>query len=215
MALDGTYTGLKASVADFLNRADLIGVVPDFITLAEAQMNRRLLKDGPVRPMLQRTDTTISSEFVPVPADFCGVSAFYVTEDNLQQLTFCKPEQIVQKNSNTSAGGLTGNPMFYSIIGGTFQFFPAPSAAMAAELTYWQRVPALSATNATNWLLLNHPDAYLYTSLMQAGPYLKDNQSLTTWSTFATTIMDDIVEANKVESDAPFITVPDVAAGTP
>ena len=36
MALDGTYAGLKASVADWLNRADLTAVVPDFITLAEA-----------------------------------------------------------------------------------------------------------------------------------------------------------------------------------
>ena len=38
MALDGTYIGLKASVADFLNRADLTASIPDFIALAEAQM---------------------------------------------------------------------------------------------------------------------------------------------------------------------------------
>ena len=34
------YTGLKASIADFLNRDDLTAVIPDFITLAEAQINR-------------------------------------------------------------------------------------------------------------------------------------------------------------------------------
>ena len=39
MALSN-YTGLKASIADFLNRDDLTAVIPDFITLAEAQINR-------------------------------------------------------------------------------------------------------------------------------------------------------------------------------
>ena len=38
MALDGTYGGLKTSVADFLNRGDLASAIPDFITLAEAQI---------------------------------------------------------------------------------------------------------------------------------------------------------------------------------
>ena len=35
-----TYTGLKASIADFLNRDDLTSVIPDFVALAEAQINR-------------------------------------------------------------------------------------------------------------------------------------------------------------------------------
>ena len=39
MALN-TYTALKTSIADFLNRDDLTSVIPDFIALAEAQINR-------------------------------------------------------------------------------------------------------------------------------------------------------------------------------
>ncbi len=34
------YTGLKTSIADFLNRDDLTSVIPDFVALAEAQINR-------------------------------------------------------------------------------------------------------------------------------------------------------------------------------
>ena len=41
MALS-TYTELKASVADWLNRTDLTSVIPDFIALAEAQIERTL-----------------------------------------------------------------------------------------------------------------------------------------------------------------------------
>ena len=37
-----TYTELKASLADWLNRTDLTAAIPDFITLAESQMERQL-----------------------------------------------------------------------------------------------------------------------------------------------------------------------------
>jgi hypothetical protein len=37
-----TYTELKSSLADWLNRSDLTSVIPDFISLAEAQMERQL-----------------------------------------------------------------------------------------------------------------------------------------------------------------------------
>jgi len=50
------YTELKAGVADWLNREDLTAQIPDFITFAEARLNRTLR----VREMLtrRRTSTT-------------------------------------------------------------------------------------------------------------------------------------------------------------
>ncbi len=41
MALS-TYAELKTSIGDWLNRADLTAVIPDFISLAEAQVERTL-----------------------------------------------------------------------------------------------------------------------------------------------------------------------------
>jgi hypothetical protein len=37
-----TYTELKSTIADFLNRDDLTAVIPTFISLAEAQMEREV-----------------------------------------------------------------------------------------------------------------------------------------------------------------------------
>ena len=37
-----TYAELKTAIGDFLNRDDLTSVAPDFITLAEADINRRV-----------------------------------------------------------------------------------------------------------------------------------------------------------------------------
>ncbi len=60
-----TYTELKASVADWLNRTDLTSVVPDFIALAEAQIERTLR----TRQMIVRATASIDTEYSAVPAD--------------------------------------------------------------------------------------------------------------------------------------------------
>ena len=37
-----TYAELQSSIADFLDRDDLTSVIPTFISLAEADMNRQI-----------------------------------------------------------------------------------------------------------------------------------------------------------------------------
>lgn len=213
MPLDGTYTGLKASVADWLNRDDLTAAIPDYIAMAEAQFCRRLIKDGPVRRMMTRSDATISTEFASVPFDFMGAKSIYMVEDQVTQLKFCTPEQIDQKKGETD--NIAGKPEFFSVVGGEFQFFPAPTQAYSAELKYWARVPALSATTSTNWMLTLNPDAYLYGALLQSAPYLKDDSRIPVWESAYATILSDIVEADKVERTSSYMAVPNVAGGTP
>lgn len=213
MALNGTYAGLQASIADFLNRADLTAAIPDFIAMAEAQMARRLLQDGPVRRMMARTDATIDSEFAAVPGDFMGARSIYLVEDRTTPLQFCLPEQINDKKRvNTD---LTGCPKFFSVVGGEFQFFPAPVASYAAELTYWQRIPSLAANPSGNWLLTLHPDAYLFGALLQSAPYLKDDARLAMWAQAFATVMSDIVQADKIERSSTNLAVNDLIYGAP
>ncbi len=68
MAL-ANYTDLPSSVADFLNRSDLTSVIPDFITLTEADINRSIR----VREMSVRTRAPISEQYVKLPVDFLGM----------------------------------------------------------------------------------------------------------------------------------------------
>jgi hypothetical protein len=207
MAL-ATYSDLKASVADWLNRADLTAAIPDFIALAEAQISRRLVMAGPVRPMMGRADTTIASEFATVPNDFMGARTITFVEDRTRPLDFCLPEQINRKKALTDS--LSGCPRFFTVVGGEFQFFPAPGngASYAAELTYWKRIPALSDAAPSNWLLALHPDAYLYGALLQAAPYLKDDARVAMWGEIFETILSDIIAADKIERSAAQIAMP-------
>ena len=49
-------------------------------------------------------------------------------------------------------------------------------------LHYWRKIPALSDSNTTNWLLTDAPDVYLYGSLMQSAPYLAHDERLAVWA---------------------------------
>ena len=57
MAL-ATYSDLKASIADFLNRDDLTAVIPDFIKLAEAQFKREIRH----YKMMQRSEGEVDTD---------------------------------------------------------------------------------------------------------------------------------------------------------
>jgi len=209
MALDGTYAGLQASVADWLNRADLTAVVPDFIAMAEAQISRRLLMDGPVRMMMGRSDATITAEFTDVPNDFMGARTIYVsgadTASGLLQLQIATPDEINDLKAFHS--GQDGTPRRFAVVGTSLQFWPWNGASVAAELTYWQRLPAL-AVSGGNWLLSLHPDAYLYGALLQAAPYLKDDTRVAMWGEIFETILSDIIAADKIERSSAQIAMP-------
>ena len=212
MAIDGTYTGLKASVADFLNRSDLTAVVPDFIAMAEAQINRRLMKDGPVRQMMGRSDATVNAEFIAVPSDFLGAKAIYLSP-NYRPVEVVSPEEIILRK--TLYPSEDGDPQIFAIVGGQFQFWPwISTGTFSGELTYWKSLPPL-ASNTTNWLLTSHPDIYLYTSLIQSAPYLRDDARLNVWSSIAESCLSDLSEADKKARTAPHQGVGIVPGGTP
>ena len=81
MAL-GNYTELQASIADFLNRSDLTLVIPDFITMAEADMNRTLR----IKDMSVRTRAPLSGQYLKLPPDFLGVRNIELMTDPVTPL---------------------------------------------------------------------------------------------------------------------------------
>ena len=53
---------------------------------------------------------------------------------------------------------------------------PTPSFAYAFEVLYYERIQPLSSVNQTNWLTQNAPNAMLFGTLLQAMPFLKNDQ---------------------------------------
>ena len=172
MALSN-YTELQTSVADFLNRSDLTSVIPDFITLSEADFNRSIR----VREMSVRTRGPIDGQYVKLPPDFLEMRNIELLTDPVTPLAY----KNLQNLDIHRAADSTGKPLYYSIMQNNIEFAPVPDGDYTVEIVYYQKVPAL-AVNSTNWLLDNHPDAYLYGSLMHSAPYLHADERVGLWA---------------------------------
>jgi len=176
MALDGTYTGLQAAVADHAFRtgdAVFTAAIPDFIRAAEAELTRRLR----VRQMVSvDASFSLTGEFVDLPADFEDAITLILADGSVLD---CLPMGLVV-NALWYDNQTTGEPRHYAIVGGQMQLAPAPDQTYAGTLTYYASLPALSVAGA-NWLLSGHPDAYLYGALSKAAPYLDEDARLQSW----------------------------------
>ena len=170
-----TYSELRTTVADFLNRDDLTAAIPSFISLAEAALNRRLRSPE----MVTRATVTIDAEYENRPSDWMETIRYQVNTNPITVMEFVTPEEaIIQKTKFSAAGA----PLFFSTVGTQFQHVPAPDGSYTGELTYYARVAGLSDTNTTNWLLTANPDIYLYATLVQSAPYLKEDERIGVWA---------------------------------
>jgi len=185
MALS-TYAELKTSIGDWLNRSDLTSVIPDFISLAEAQIERTLR----TRQMLTRTTLTIDSEFESIPSDFLEVKALKLTSTNPDTpLSFMTMDALDQESTKFTA---SGKPKFFGVVGTQFRFVPTPDSSYTAEIVYFANLNKLSGSVSTNFVLTSSPDIYLYGSLLQAAPYLQDDARIQTWATLYERALNDL-----------------------
>ena len=171
-----TYAELKTSITDFLNRDDLDTATPTFISLAEADMQRK------IRHWRQekRSNANLNSRYSDVPSDFLEVIRFGVSGGNHSTLEIVSQGDMLDLRMKSRDA--SGSPRYYALTAGEIELFPTPSAVTATELYYYSKIDGLSDGNTSNWLLENHPDAYLYGALVHSAPYLADDARVAVWA---------------------------------
>tara|TARA_R100001230_G_C5588961_1_gene105703 strand:+ start:37 stop:711 length:675 start_codon:yes stop_codon:yes gene_type:complete len=181
-----SYTTLKASIANWLNRSDLTDeIADDFIVLTEADFNSKLR----VRKMITQSTITIDSETESIPTGFLQVRDFYILSGSTKYpLRYMTPPQMDQVKGTS----VTGIPQAYTILGDTFRFTPKPDSSYTGYLNYYKKFDALSSTNATNFILTDHPAIYLYGSLFHAANFLGgyNPQQVQTWQQMYATALE-------------------------
>jgi hypothetical protein len=170
MPLD-TYAGLVASVAGWLMRDDLAAAIPDFVALAEADMNNRLR----LRAML--TTATIADVGGALPADCLQVKS--VGQSGRSDLGFGTPAEAVDYALDWRGGQAER----WSVDGNALVVAPAQTAGGTVTVRYYARIPALGANTPTNHVLAASPAIYLYGALKQSAPYLADDTRVAVWDT--------------------------------
>ena len=170
-----TYSELQTAVANWLDRDDLSARIPEFITLAEARFNRELR----IRKMETTTtaSTVAGTRAYDLPAGWVQGRNMQLNTDPITPLEYLSPEIM----DRLYAGSSSGKPLTFTIIGDKYHLGPSPDAVYTVELVYYKKFDALTDSATTNDMLTDNPDVYLYASLLEAEPFLANDQRVQLW----------------------------------
>jgi hypothetical protein len=175
-----TYAQLKTATANWLDRTDLTDRIPEFIELAEANFNRVIRQPD----MITKNDSySIAGQYTTLPTDTLEIIRIVVDADPVITLEYLTPEELSERRATLSG---TGKPYFFTIIGGSsnqLEVLRSPDQTYTSSIVYYTRIAALVNDSDTNWLLTDHPDIYLFGTLVEAEPYLKNDERVALWST--------------------------------
>ena len=173
----GTYAELQTAVANWLNRDDLTANIPDFITLCEARLNR-VLRTRAMEGLY--TASTISGQRdYNLPPNYLQMRALRLNTSPLTVLEYVSPEIM----DRVWAGSSGGRPVAYTIKANELFLGPSPDAVYTMEMDYYRKFDSLSAIITTNLMLTDNPDVYLYGSLLEAEPFIKNDTRIQIWGT--------------------------------
>ena len=180
------YTDLQSAIADFLNRDDLANVIPTFVEMAEAALNRDLRhwrnENRAVAP--------VAARYNALPSDFVEPIRMELAGDKTKVSLISHYEMQMLREANRDAAG---KPVNYNITQGEIELYPTPDGTYQLEMYYYGKIPSLaSVASGTNQILTNFPDAYLYGSLVHTAPYLGDDQRLQVWGAMYQNIIETI-----------------------
>ena len=178
MALD-TYSNLKTSIANYLNRSDLTSYLGDFITLTEARLYRELR----VREMVN-TDTSITTvagtQNYSLPTGYIEATSVIYQSNPYCTLRFISNSDFYNKYNVSQT---SGKPTYFTILGTEILLGVAPDSAKTLQINYYKKISALSDSNTTNTILTNYPELYLYGSLVESAPFIMQDERINTWAT--------------------------------
>lgn len=166
-----TYDELKAAVLDWMARTDVTATTGDFVSLAEARLNREL---GPIT-----TDATLTGTAGSRRIDISSIS---MVQPLALHIVVYGDEEPVNLRPDGSFPYLddSGQPSYAAVEGTNLDFNTLLDQDYSFRLTYQARL-ALSDAAPTNWLLEQHPDLYLAACITWGGLYVKDNQEAAKW----------------------------------
>lgn len=182
-----TYTNLKQEIIDWSHRGDIDLKVDTFIKMAEQSMFANKEEILKVRGEETRSTATTSGKYLGLPDNFQSMRSLLITTGGGDiELIQKAPAQMFDEPT-------TGRPCFFSITS-QIEFDRVPDSNYEMTMQYYAIPTPLSSTNATNSILTNFPNIYLFGALAAANSYANDNEEAA--ANFASFI-DAIKGANK------------------
>lgn len=170
-----TYDSLTSMVLQYLERKDaaVVNAIPTFISLAEFAIAEQIKTLG----QLQVAESTIliNNPVLPKPARWRKTVSMSILVDGVKQPVYLRKYEYLKNYWPDTTK--TDVPQYYADTDWDHWYIaPTPDKNYSFEVLYYERISPLSSTNQTNWLTQNAPNAMLFGTLLQAMPFLKNDQ---------------------------------------
>src|SRR5262245_13524622 len=161
------FNELQSATMNWLDRTDssFTPRIPEFIVLAESAINRRLR----VQDQITTAILSFSLGSSTLPADYLEWKRVTRLTSVSQTLEWAEPELLATayQHSVFYLPNVPLNPGLFTIEGSAVKVRPIDDSS-TVEFLYYAKIPALTTSGSTNWLLAAHPDVYLAATLAEA-----------------------------------------------
>lgn len=161
-----TYAELQTAVAAWMNRTDLTAVITDFIRLAESRI--KTLTNARQTEAEATLACVVGASTIALPSDYKAPVALWLGTERE-----ALPQRLAEDLPTSSSNG---RPQYWAIDGTNLRFNCPADSAYSVALRYRQTL-ALSNANATNAILTDYPDVYLFGALVEAAAYTMDDRA--------------------------------------
>lgn len=192
-----TYDSLVENIQSYLERSDASTVdkIPLFIMLAEQVIASKIKFLG---NLTVNTSTMVANNAVIAkPARWHKTVSMNITVAGEREPVLLRKYEYLRNYAPDPTE--TGTPKYYADYDYTnWLVAPTPDVAYAFEVLYYERVQPLDSSNQTNWFTIYAPQALLYGSLLQAMPFLKNDERMQMWQAQYDVIMSTLAEEDKL-----------------
>lgn len=172
-----TYDSLSSDIASYLERTDTATLekIPTFIMLCEQKLAADIKFLG---NLTVNTFNMVAGEAtIDKPARWRKTVSMNVTVNGERHPVLLRKYEYLREYWPDPTA--TGVPKYYCDYDYTHWLVAAtPAAAYNCEVLYYERLAPLSSANQSNWFTQYAPQAMLYGSLLQAMPFLKNDERI-------------------------------------
>ena len=175
-----TYDSLVDDISTYLERTDEATLIkiPQFIMLAEQVIAADIKFLGNL--VVVESTMVIGEPVIAKPARWRKTVSMNVTVAGERYPVLLRKYEYLREYWPQST--LKDVPKFYCDYDYTHWLVaPTPAAAYSFETLYYERVQPLDSSNQSNWFTEYAPQALLYGTLLQAMPFLKNDERLPMW----------------------------------
>lgn len=192
-----TYDSLVLTVRAYLERSDAATIekIPLFIMLAEQIIATQIKFLG--NQAVAISNMTTGEPVIPKPARWHKTTSMNIIVAGKRKPVFIRKYEYLREYWPDAT--LTDVPRFYCDYDWDHWLVaPTPDLDYQFEVLYYERLQPLDSSNQTNWLTEYAPQAMLYGTLLQAMPFLKNDDRIGTWQAMYQQAMDILTTEDKL-----------------